>query len=152
MSDPSLLSPEYNGTKLLTFTAIFIPTQIIAVALRYLARYLVEGPWGLDDILILTSLTLQICMGGISIGRWFGSLHVCGRKQIIDAAKDLSTTPELAITRPIWRRQTRKYCLFGANTLSPFLSFTLAVSTSPRLPFWRCTITSSPTRKFVSGF
>lgn len=69
MSDPSLLSPEYNGTKLLTFTAVFIPTQIIAVALRYLARYLVEGPWGLDDIVVLTSLALQLCMGGLSIGR-----------------------------------------------------------------------------------
>ena len=69
MSDPSLPSPEYNGAKLLTFTAVFIPTQIIAVALRYLARYLVEGPWGLDDILIFTSLSLQMCMAGISIGR-----------------------------------------------------------------------------------
>ena len=69
MSDPSLLSPEYNGTKLLTFTAVFIPTQITAVALRYLARYLVKGPWGLDDVLVLASLTLQMCMAGLSIGR-----------------------------------------------------------------------------------
>ena len=68
MSDPSLLSPEYNGTKLLTFTAIFIPTQIVAVALRYLARYLVKGAWGLDDILIFASLSLQMCMAGLSIG------------------------------------------------------------------------------------
>ena len=69
MSDPSLLSPAYNGTKLLTFTAVFIPAQIIAVALRYLARYLVEGPWGLDDILVFASLSLQMCMAGLSIGR-----------------------------------------------------------------------------------
>lgn len=69
MSDPSLLSPEYSGTKLLTFTAVFVPTQIVAVGLRYLARYLVEGPWGLDDIVVLTSLTLQVCMAGLSIGR-----------------------------------------------------------------------------------
>lgn len=69
MSDPSLLLPEYNGRKLLTFTAIFIPTQIIAVAMRYLARYLVEGPWGLDDVLVFTSLSLQMCMAGLSIGR-----------------------------------------------------------------------------------
>lgn len=68
MSDPSLLSPEYSGAKLLTFTAIFIPVQIIAVGLRYLARYLVEGPWGLDDIVVLTSLSLQMCMAGLSIG------------------------------------------------------------------------------------
>ena len=69
MSDPSLLSPESNGTKLLIFSAIFIPIQIIAVTLRYIARYLVEGPWGLDDVLIFTSLSLQMCMAGLSIGR-----------------------------------------------------------------------------------
>ena len=69
MSEPTMLSPEYNGTKLLVFTAIFMPVQIIAVILRYLARYLVEGPWGLDDVLIFTSLSLQMCMAGLSIGR-----------------------------------------------------------------------------------
>lgn len=68
MSGTALLSPEYNGTKLLEFTAIFMPTQIIAVALRYLARYVVKGPWGMDDAIVLTSLSLQMCMGGLSIG------------------------------------------------------------------------------------
>ena len=68
MSDPSLFLPEYSGTKRLTFTAVFVPIQVIAVSLRYLARYLVEGPWGLDDVVVLTSLLLQMCMAGLSIG------------------------------------------------------------------------------------
>ena len=106
MSDQSLLSPEYDGTKLLIFTAIFIPTQIIAVAFRYLARYLVKGAWGLDDVLILTSLSLQMCMAGLSVGRCLPSLHPCSREQSIDGAKDLSTTPALATTCPIWKLRT----------------------------------------------
>lgn len=68
MPDSSSLSPEYSGTKLLTFTAVFVPIQVVAVGLRYLARYLVEGPWGLDDVVVLTSLSLQMCMAGLSIG------------------------------------------------------------------------------------
>lgn len=59
---------EYRGKRLLIFTALFIPVQIFCVALRYLARYLVEGPWGLDDIVVLTSLAFQLCLAGISIG------------------------------------------------------------------------------------
>ena len=80
MSDPSLLSPEYNGAKLLTFTAVFIPTQIIAVGLRYLSRYLVTGPWGADDIIIVTSLCLQMVMAGLSIGMRTAGEH-CNRTE-----------------------------------------------------------------------
>ena len=61
-------SSEYRGRRLLIFTACFIPVQIFSVALRYLARYLVKGPWGLDDIVVFTSLTFQLCLAGISIG------------------------------------------------------------------------------------
>lgn len=70
---PSALGPEssaeYSGEKLLIFTAVFVPVQIAAVALRYLTRYLIKGAWGLDDILTLTALVLQLCMAGISIGK-----------------------------------------------------------------------------------
>ena len=74
MSDTALLSPEYNGTKLLKFTAVFIPTQIIAVGLRYLARHVAKGTWGIDDVIVMTSLSLQMCMAGLSIGGCL-SLH-----------------------------------------------------------------------------
>ena len=59
----------YTGNKLLIFTAIFIPIQLICVALRYLSRYLVEGPWGLDDVLVLTSLASQLSLAGVSLGK-----------------------------------------------------------------------------------
>ena len=75
MPEPSLLSSEYEGTKLLTFTAVFIPIQVVAVSLRYLARYLVGGPWGLDDTVVLTSLLLQMCMAGLSIGTFWRAKH-----------------------------------------------------------------------------
>ena len=74
-SSPSGSSPNYDaaysGDKLTTFTAVFVPVQILCVALRYLARYLVEGPWGLDDIVVLTSLVLQMCMAGLAIGQYW---------------------------------------------------------------------------------
>ena len=59
---------EYSGQKLIIFTAIFIPVQIISVSLRYLARYLIKGPWGFDDIVVFMSLASQMCMACISIG------------------------------------------------------------------------------------
>ena len=62
------VSAEYSGNRLIIFTAIFIPVQIFCVALRYFVRYSIKGPWGLDDILGLTSLLLQLCMAGLSIG------------------------------------------------------------------------------------
>ncbi|MCJ1245407.1 hypothetical protein MMC30_002611 [Trapelia coarctata] len=61
-------SSEFSGKKLVVFTAVFIPVQISCVALRYLARYLIKGPWGLDDIVVFTSLILQLCMAAIAIG------------------------------------------------------------------------------------
>ena len=70
-------SSEYRGRRLLIFTACFIPIQIFCVALRYLARYLVKGPWGLDDIVVFTSLTFQLCLAGISIGELQAVEHIC---------------------------------------------------------------------------
>ena len=60
---------EYHGKRLIIFTAVYVPIQITCVALRYVSRYIVEGPWGLDDAVVLTSLVLQLCMAGISIGK-----------------------------------------------------------------------------------
>lgn len=68
MAAESLYTSAYSGNKLLIFTAIFVPVQIFCVALRYLSRYLVDGSWGLDDILIVTSLVLQMGQAGVSIG------------------------------------------------------------------------------------
>lgn len=65
---PPAPSAEYNGNKLIIFTGLFIPLQILCVALRYLARHMIKGPWGLDDLLILPSLILQLCQAGVDIG------------------------------------------------------------------------------------
>lgn len=69
------VSEDYSGTTLVVFTAIFVPVQIFCVALRYLARYIIQGPWGLDDVLVLASLILQLCMAGISIGEYFAIIQ-----------------------------------------------------------------------------
>lgn len=74
-SDSYFSSPEYSATKLVVFTTVFIPVQIICVALRYLARFLINGPWGLDDVLVMFSLVCQLCMAGISIGEQILSLR-----------------------------------------------------------------------------
>ncbi|KAL9591226.1 MAG: hypothetical protein Q9179_007936 [Wetmoreana sp. 5 TL-2023] len=58
---------EYSGTKLLRFTAFYVPAQVICVMLRFLARYLVKGAWGLDDIMVATSLVTQMIMAIISV-------------------------------------------------------------------------------------
>ena len=67
---------SYSGNRLIIFTSIFVPIQIVCVAFRYLARYLVKGSWGLDDIVVMTSLIMQICLAGLCIGRFLQSLRV----------------------------------------------------------------------------
>lgn len=61
------ISSDYSGRRVFVFTAIYIPVQVIFVALRYLSRYLVRGPWGFDDILIMASLSFQVIMGTITL-------------------------------------------------------------------------------------
>lgn len=61
MSEETL--SDYSGRKALVVTAIYIPIQVLCVALRYLSRYLVRGSWGFDDILIMASLSFQVAMG-----------------------------------------------------------------------------------------
>lgn len=65
---PSGDAAEYSGAKLVIFTAIFVPILIVCVVLRYLTRYLIRGPWGLDDWVVLASLMLQLSMAGVAIG------------------------------------------------------------------------------------
>ena len=64
--------PVYIGDRLLIFTALFVPLQIFCVALRFISRYKVRTPWGLDDAVILFALAQQMGMAGISIGSWPG--------------------------------------------------------------------------------
>ncbi|KAF7908362.1 uncharacterized protein EAF01_004117 [Botrytis porri] len=57
----------FRGNRVIVFTAIWIPVQIICIALRYVARWLIKGPWVRDDFLIFTALFLQICQAGVDI-------------------------------------------------------------------------------------
>ncbi|THV51512.1 hypothetical protein BGAL_0108g00080 [Botrytis galanthina] len=64
---PSSIDSSYSGTHLVIFTAIWIPVLLVCVALRYFARWVIRGPWGVDDVLVFMSLLLQLCQAGISI-------------------------------------------------------------------------------------
>ncbi|SPQ24469.1 9dc8e501-d636-4b41-b2a8-37bf5485b45f [Thermothielavioides terrestris] len=67
-ADPSSLS-EYVGYRLTIFVCVFIPLQILAVALRFWARSITRGSsYGLDDWLVLVSLLCQLVACGIAIG------------------------------------------------------------------------------------
>ncbi|KAM0145982.1 hypothetical protein ACHAQE_010974 [Botrytis cinerea] len=57
----------FEGNRVIIFSAIWIPAQIICIALRYIARWMINGPWVKDDILIFTALFLQICQAGVDI-------------------------------------------------------------------------------------
>ncbi|KAK4693586.1 hypothetical protein P7C71_g3843, partial [Lecanoromycetidae sp. Uapishka_2] len=70
MAAISVASAEYRGNKLLVFTAIFMPVQIICVSLRLLARNL-KGALGWDDLVILASLACQLGTGGAAIDKSF---------------------------------------------------------------------------------
>jgi hypothetical protein len=72
MADNSQNTPltadgTYTGHSLVLFTAIFIPVQVIAVALRYKARWML-AVWGFDDYIVLVSLAMQVIIGALCIG------------------------------------------------------------------------------------
>lgn len=77
MANSAAHSAEWRGDRLLIFVGFFIPVQVICVALRYLAGRIIQRPWGLDDILVFASLTLQMGLAGLSIGE-----HSSSRKLI----------------------------------------------------------------------
>ncbi len=65
----ALSSPAYIGWKLETFLGFFIPLQIVAVALRFYARWLVIGSkFAIDDFLVFITLIFQVVSSGIGLG------------------------------------------------------------------------------------
>lgn len=59
----------WRGNRVITFTIIWIPVQIFCVLLRYIARWMIKGPWVKDDILIFTALFLQFGQAGVDISK-----------------------------------------------------------------------------------
>lgn len=98
------ISSEYSGRKVFVFTAIYIPVQVIFVALRYLSRYLVRGPWGFDDILILASLSFQVSMGTISLCMQAALQLFNGRPFRALTLQRLSPLRRSRIPRPLSRK------------------------------------------------
>ncbi len=59
------------GWELEKFSSFFIPFQIISVALRFYARWLVVGAkFALDDILVFIALILQLILSAVQIGSY----------------------------------------------------------------------------------
>ena len=139
-------SAEYHGNRLIIFTAIYIPVQVFCVALRYVSRYMVEGPWGLDDAVVLTSLALQICMAGISIGEQWSIITLYLRGVGTNVMQVLSRTQESDTIYHICKRKILKKYYCGANTSSPSRLSTSAVSTYLSLLFLHFTVDSSQTK------
>jgi len=67
---PTSLPPStdatYGGQSLVVFTAVFMPAQVVAVALRYYSRWLLKN-WGLDDLIVLISLASQLLIGSLCL-------------------------------------------------------------------------------------
>lgn len=59
---------EYIGNRLLIFTAVFLPLQIVCVGLRYLTLYFAPKSWGWDDLVIFVALAEQLAMAAIAFG------------------------------------------------------------------------------------
>jgi hypothetical protein len=58
---------EYAGHKLIAFTAVFLPFQVLAVGLRYYARWIAKA-WGREDAIVVVSLGFQIITAATCIG------------------------------------------------------------------------------------
>lgn len=63
----SSVSSEYIGYRLEVFIAVFIPIQLIAVALRFYARSLTVQKYDGGDWLISAALIGQLVAAGIAI-------------------------------------------------------------------------------------
>lgn len=72
-ASPGELSPEYLyeyvGTKLIVIASIFIPLEVLFVALRTYSRSLVKSRMGVDDVLIWFSLLVCLVLCIESIGK-----------------------------------------------------------------------------------
>ncbi|KAL8847953.1 MAG: hypothetical protein Q9221_007018 [Calogaya cf. arnoldii] len=106
---------EYSGHKVLVFTAVFIPIQVICVALRYLSRYLKKGSWGFDDVLILASLFFQIILGILCIC----SVHYAGVGYHVAHLQTIRPDPDI-----VWRKYLTAVSLVYFWTVSiPRIAF-----------------------------
>lgn len=61
---------EYTGDQLLVIAIVFIPLNVMFVAMRFLARSLQKAPLGLDDILVIPSLILCLSLSAIGICKY----------------------------------------------------------------------------------
>ena len=69
--DEALTSSADIGWRLKIFTAFFIPLQILAVALRFYARWLVIGTnFALDDGIVLVTLGFQLTLSVVGVGEF----------------------------------------------------------------------------------
>jgi hypothetical protein len=78
-ASPDVNNSLFSGNVALVFTSVFLGIQVICVALRYISRWLSTAPWGLDDILVVASLLLNVGLAALSIGMiqiLFGSVYV----------------------------------------------------------------------------
>lgn len=67
--DEALTSSTNIGWRLQIFTAFFIPLQVLAVALRFYARWLVVGTkFALDDGIVLVTLAFLVTLSVIGVG------------------------------------------------------------------------------------
>ncbi|KAI2601708.1 hypothetical protein GGR54DRAFT_647121 [Hypoxylon sp. NC1633] len=68
MANEVNFSSEYTGYRLKAFIGVFIPLQIIVVALRCYARSLTVTKYDAGDWLVIAALIGQIVAGGVAIG------------------------------------------------------------------------------------
>lgn len=67
--DEALTSSTNIGWRLQIFTAFFIPLHVLAVALRFYARWLVVGTkFSLDDGIVLVTLAFLVTLSVIGVG------------------------------------------------------------------------------------
>lgn len=60
------------GWRLQLFSGFFMPLQVIAVGLRFYARWLVVGQsHPLEDALVVVALISQLILGAVGLGRGF---------------------------------------------------------------------------------
>jgi hypothetical protein len=78
-SEASGLS-EYIGYRLLIFVGVFVPLQTVAVVLRFWARSITRGRYGLDDWLVVACLLCQFVACGIAIGTFSTTVLYTARR------------------------------------------------------------------------
>jgi hypothetical protein len=68
---------EDIGSRLQIFSGVFIPLQVIAVALRFYSRWLVVGQsHPLEDALVVVALISQLILDSVCLGKWSAMFKV----------------------------------------------------------------------------